>query len=290
MTPAPAILAAALILLPSGSSGRSEEDPRVRQPQAPRIVEDLAGRVEDRTGLPAGNPADPPEEYKAYCFALLTARTTSNEAFVNSVSAGVTYAHLFQQPEEHRGQVVRFQGRLKRIRKFSAPELIRSEVSWIYECALFDLRNYGAHPQFAVVTELPSGVPVAEEMDLPVSVYGYFFKRWRYLAGDGWRDAPLLIGRTLQVAPGAAIPGKNIPESFGRDLVIGALILLGVTIALIIGLSYWYRRGDRRLKSIVDISGRLELCPPKHDECGSPIDTSCVDSFEEVTGHERREH
>jgi hypothetical protein len=66
------------------------------RPLAPRLVDDLAGRVEDRKPLPEGNPSDPPEEYKAYCLTLLTAKTNSVEAFANRARHGVAYVDLFE--------------------------------------------------------------------------------------------------------------------------------------------------------------------------------------------------
>src|SRR5262249_39498868 len=158
-----------------------------------------AGRVIDRRPIPSEDRIDPPEEVKAYCLALTTAHATSSEAFANSARRDLTYAHLFEEPEKYRGEVVHYQGRLKRVRQFDAPEFIRDYLPVIYECWLFDLKVYGANPLGVLVTELPRGVPVKEQLDIPVTVDGYFFKRWRYQAGDGWRDAPLLIGRTLRI-------------------------------------------------------------------------------------------
>ncbi len=236
-------------------------------PRAPSFVEDLAGRVADRTGLPTADPADRPEEYRLYCLTLNTARAASIEAFANSTLHGVTYAHLFEQPDKYRGEVVSYQGRLKRVRKFDAPDPLKAEISSIYECGIFDLNRYGANPIIAIMTELPPNVPVAEELDIPVSARGYFFKLWRYKAGDAWRDAPLIIGRTVQLAPGAQwSTTEDVNTSFTRDLVIGTIGLFGATIGLIAILGWWYRRGDKRVQNFVDARRRNAVSEPVIEE------------------------
>src|SRR5262249_7032391 len=66
----------------SGSQREVIKPPRPTsdgKPRAPRIVEDLAGRVTDRTPIPETDWTDPPEEAKAYCLALTTAHATSAE-------------------------------------------------------------------------------------------------------------------------------------------------------------------------------------------------------------------
>jgi hypothetical protein len=239
--------AAALSLGTERTPGDAHSDDDLSR--APRVVEDLAGWVEDRTGFPEGDSAYPPDEYKAYCRTLRTARTVSDQAFSNSVNLGITYPHLFEQPEKYRGEVVRYRGRLKRVRTLDAPDLIRSEVPLIHECWIFDLKRYGANPYCAVVTELPAGVRAAEELDVPVTVDGYFFKRWRYKAGDTWRDAPLLIGRTLRLDSGARLAAEKPGEwTFTTEFLVGAFALFGATVGVIIALSWWYRRGDREIR------------------------------------------
>src|SRR5262249_28697678 len=113
---------------PEGSSSGSQSEvikpprpPSDGKPRAPRIVEDLAARVIDRRPIPSEDRIDPPEEVKAYCLALTTAHATSSEAFANSARRDLTYAHLFEEPEKYRGEVVHYQGRLKRVRQFDAP-------------------------------------------------------------------------------------------------------------------------------------------------------------------------
>lgn len=238
-----------------------EDDPTTSQPQprAPSLAADLNGRVQDRTGIPGGDLTDLPEEYKAYCLALNTARTASNEALAASAQTDVSYAQLFANPERYRGQVIRFRGRLKRVRSMDPPAFLRDEVPLLYECGIFDEKRFGDHPMMAVVTELPPGVVVADDMEIPITIDGYFFKLWRYRAGDAWRDAPLLIARTIRPDPGTrSANADDTNHAFTRELVIGAIALFGLTVGLMIALSWWYRRGDARVRERMVARRRLE--------------------------------
>jgi hypothetical protein len=180
---------------------------------------------------------------------LNTARTTPTDVLARGARSDVSYPQLFADPEEFRGQVINLRGRLKRVRAMPAPSFIREDISTIYECGIFDARRYGDHPLIAAITELPADVEVSDDMEIPVEIDGYFFKIWRYRAGDAWRDAPLLIGRTLRVEPGAALQkSADTSTTFSKDLVIGSLLLFGITIGAISALSWWYRRGDSRIR------------------------------------------
>lgn len=212
---------------------------------APRVDPDLLAGVEDQA--PVRSADQNPDEVRAYIYLLVQARATSAEALARSARRDLTYAHLFEEPGKYRGQVVHFAGRLKRLRRFDAPAFAAHQgVPVIYEGWIFD-DLYHRHPFCVVLTDLPPGIPVGERIDYPVSVDGYFFKRYRYRAGEGWRDAPLLIGRTLHLQPAPGAAGNE--WSATNDLAPAILGLLAGSGLLVLGLGWWYRRGDRRLRS-----------------------------------------
>jgi hypothetical protein len=219
--------------------------------QAPDIREDLVGRVTDGTPIPDAIENDLSPEVLAYSRALIAADTTSETAFANSARRDLTFAHLFEEPAQYRGQVVHYEGRLKRVRKFDAHKYVREgfDIPFIYEGWIFDLRMHGANPMCVVFTRLPPGVPVKEELDIPAAFDGYFFKRYRYQAGDGWRESPLLIGHTVVAEKSAATIAKDTGFAFSTTLLTIFLGLLLLTAGLTVGLHWWYRQGDRRLRS-----------------------------------------
>ena len=89
---------------------------------------------------------------------------------------------------------------MKRLRHFEAPAFIWSQgVRDRYEGWIQNPKLYGKDNTVCVVfTDLPPGLKPAEELDVPVSVEGYFFKIYRYqTTGSWWRDSPLVIAHTL---------------------------------------------------------------------------------------------
>ena len=243
---------------PDKEEARPEpEQPAPPRELAPNIVDDLRGRVEDRTPIDYWLQNNPTEEAKAYCQALIAANQTSAKAFANSARHDVTFAHLFEEPEKYRGQVVRFEGRVRRVRRFDPPNEVKGDVFGInnlYEAWIFDPEIHGANPVCLVFTQLPSGVRVKEDMEVPVAFDAYFFKRYRYKAKDGLHDCPLFIGHTLTVRKVSTAASDSVVRSissFTTSLVIAVLLMFLGTVGLAVLLSWWYRRGDRRIHRLL---------------------------------------
>ncbi len=180
----------------------------------------------------------------------------------------VTFAHLFEEPAKYRGQVIHVEGRLRRVRRFDVPKFIQDSygIRDLYEGWLFEPEVYGANPRCVIFTKLPEGVEVREETDHRVAFDGYFFKRYRYQAGDGWRNAPLFIAPTLTVAASpSATDGSRL--SIGT-LATGFVGLIVATAATALVLGWWYCRGDRRLRARLRQGGRLKNL----DTVGGTID------------------
>ncbi|HEV3258223.1 MAG TPA: hypothetical protein VG013_15170 [Gemmataceae bacterium] len=205
-------------------------------------------------------------EFKAYCDALITAHYTPQEAFANSARRDLAYVHLFEQTHLYRGTVVHQEGRLKRLRKFDAPDFTWSQgVRDVYEGWLFDPKIRGANPLCVYFTDLPPGLKVGEEIEHRVSFDGYLFKRFRYKADDGHlHECPLLIGHTV-VLQGAE---TGAPESLSQMFIWSFLGLLGLTVAVVVGLASWYRRGDRQVRTRVIEASAGKLSGPAFEEGG----------------------
>src|SRR5262249_16470951 len=68
--------------------------------------------IEDSQPIAVGTP-----EATAYSNALAMAYYTSNRAFEKVARKDLTYAHLFNSPARYRGEVVRVEGRLRRVNR-----------------------------------------------------------------------------------------------------------------------------------------------------------------------------
>jgi hypothetical protein len=215
--------------------------------KAPVIDRDLLTGIVDRA--PMQNREENHFEAFAYSYLLIQAHKTSLQAFARSARRDLTFAHLWEEPAKYRGQVVHIEGRLRRLRRFDAPRQAADEgVPTIYEGWIFG-DVYNSNPYCVIVTEIPSSIPVREKIDDRwVAFDGYFFKRYRYQAGDSLREAPLLIGRsmTLRSAPAEA---EESPWSVSNLLGPAILASILATVLLVIGLSLWFRRGDRQFRS-----------------------------------------
>ncbi len=190
-------------------------------------------------------------EEDAYNGTLVLAHRADAAAFDAAARGDLTYVQLFREPARYRGQVVRVEGRMKRVRRYDdPPEKAREAgVAHLYEGWLFN-DDFGINPVCCVFTELPPGLRVAETMEERVRFAGYFFKRYRYKAGDTpgpneWRDAPLLVGKVVAVLPRAAAAP---PAEWGRPLLPLFLALVAGTVLFVVSLTLWLRRGDRRVR------------------------------------------
>jgi hypothetical protein len=238
-----AALAVLVTLPPDGVPVGMEVDPN--RPWAPPIDAEVLAGIEDKA--PIRNADENLFEAEAYNYVLVQANRLSREAFAQSARRNVTFAHLFEEPSDYRGQVIHVEGQLRMLRKFKPPRLAANEgVKDLYEAWIFDA-VHDRYPYCVVFTELPEGLTPSERMNHHVKFDGYFFKRYRYQAGDGWRDAPLLIGHTVALYDPPAVAEADSPL-YGAFLPI-FLGGLAATIMLAAGLTSWFRRGDRRVRS-----------------------------------------
>src|SRR5439155_16290416 len=240
------LTAAALLQAGAGFSLWSglPENPSSEDSKVPPLVN--LESVEDKTPIRSG------EEGLAFCEALVKAHKTSNQTFQNSVTRGLTYANLFLESKLHRGKVVHFEGRLKRLSRFEPPEETKLDgVTDQYEGWIFDPDNYGANPVYVIFTDLPAGLEPGDKLDVRLSFDGYFFKRDRYKAADTWRDAPLLIGHTIVVKQAPVKADAEEGGFFSGFMAVTFLALLGCVFFLAFALTIWYRRSDRLVQKRV---------------------------------------
>jgi hypothetical protein len=150
------------------------------------------------------------------------------------------------------------QGRLQRLRRLDVPQFMKARgIKVLYEGWI----GQGHRRASCVVfTELPTGFQVGEEVDYPVVFKGYFFKKWRHHTQEGDRFSPLLVGRTIE-RPGKQA-SSGLAGSMSTGFVVGITGLIGGTIFLVVGLGWWFRRGDRRLqRKLAELHGQPFLEP-----------------------------
>lgn len=226
------------------------------------------GRIRDRRGLFNGDP-----EIEDYAEVLALAHFTSAAAFAKAARHDVTYTHLFNEPEQYRGQVIHIAGRLVKLARFDPPPEARGRgVGDLYEAWIMT-DAYGENPACIAFTDLPAGLKADAERkyNIEVSFDGYFYKRYRYKAYDTkkanqFRDAPLLIGHTLNGKFGPGAEDEAATENWGQNLIWVFLGVVGGALLGVFGLTCWFRYHDRRVRHRISASRHTEFVPPDEGE------------------------
>jgi hypothetical protein len=225
---------------------------------APKVF--LIGVQDSRPVLSGG------KEEEAYCELLLLASKVSAKAFAKTARKEVSYPQMFEQPAEYRGEVVHYEGQMLRLRVLDAPDKVREKgLEKMYEAWICDGKTYGAHPLCAIFLDLPAGMQIGDKVNYWVTFDGYFFKKYRYQGGNGWYDAPLLVGRSPVVRKnnmGSVADNVTIPQS----MVFWFFGLVAGTVVLVVGLGWWYRRGDRKVRNRLAAARPLEFTDMPADE------------------------
>src|SRR5262249_2178178 len=176
-----------------------EQHPAVVAPAAPEATglnKALLRFIED--DAPPRNDDENPDESRAYDYVVRYAKDVPLASFKDAARTDVTFAQLLgSEANKFRGEVVHVQGRLKRIRDIGpTPALEADGLKHLYEAWIFS-EAYRGYSYCCLLTELPTNIPVGEELNEKVSFDGYFYKIYRFRAGDTTRRAPLMIGRSI---------------------------------------------------------------------------------------------
>lgn len=223
------------------------------------------GFIRDRHGIYNGDL-----EYEAYWQTLVLAHYTSANAFAKAARRDVTYVHLFNEPEHHRGEVVHVSGRLIRLSAFDPPTEARAAgVARLYEGWIMT-DNYGENPVCVAFTDLPSGLTVDNQRKYndKVGFDGYFYKRYRYKAGDSkkaneFRDAPLLVGHSPTGQFGSAVADDE--DNWGHNLIWVFLGVVGGALVGVLVLTAWFRYHDRIVQRRLRASREPAFLPPSEE-------------------------
>jgi hypothetical protein len=131
---------------------------------------------------------------------------------------------------------------------------------------------FGENPVAVAFTDLPPGLTVdnRRKYNEPVSFDGYFYKRYRYEAGDKkkaneFRDAPLLIGHTLTGRFESGGASNNESDGWEHNLIWLFLEVVGGAALGLLALTVWFRYHDRRVRQRIRASRNVEFVPPSEE-------------------------
>jgi hypothetical protein len=207
--------------------------------------------VED--DAPVRGEAENPQEHEAYNAVLLHARRFPAAELEAAAEKGVSFRDLVAPVRrDFRYKLVYFEGRLARLRKLTPTRVLaEAGVTALYEGWVFPAG--GSDPLCVLVTDPPPGVEPTGDLvpRRPVAVAGYSFKLIRYesRAADPKhpdrsvvRKAPLLMARGFTLLPE---PPADTRQPWRTGFVPGVAAVVGGVVAVLVGLTVWFRHGDR---------------------------------------------
>jgi hypothetical protein len=199
------------------------------------------------------------EEVAAWNRVLLHARRFLPEDLERYARWDVSFADLFLDARrDFKLDLIGFEGRLIMLNAVKpGRKLEAAGIETVYEGWLVPRDEPRGNPVCVVFTDPPEGVEATGRVNKWVSFAGFSFKLMRYESGERDKDdpsrkvvkrAPLLLGRAVIPRPD---PDGPTPVSW-RAFANGATaIILGV-LAVAGGMTWWFRRGDRRAKQELD--------------------------------------
>jgi hypothetical protein len=217
-------------------------------------------------------------EHDTYCALALHTSMFTNEELLAAARKDVSYSDLMVKNdvlrEDIRFELVRFDGRLKRLKQIGTfPELREAGLTNLCEAWVFP--DGESNPICVLLNECPAGVePNLEyEKSLPVTVAGYFFKITQYESNRPnsknpgkpvYQNAPLLVGQTLQMNEPKPSPSAGLPALLPVVIVSAALLLF-----IILGLTFLLTRSDKGYRRYAEIQQTNPFVDPPSPPQGS---------------------
>jgi hypothetical protein len=214
------------------------------------------GVILDGKGFFSGKP-----ETEAYNRVVIQSHYTSPRAFRRAARLDLTYPQIFADPATYRGQVVHMAGPLRMLSREKPPQECRAAgVSDLYEAWILneDTREFFCF----LSTELPrsldpylgeEGKKKFKDKIVRVSADGYFFKKFRYKAADSKsntaRDTPVFFGHSLVYTPGPDDTTES--DEWGHGLMAVFIGIVGFAVMVVVGMTWWFRHADRRVRGRV---------------------------------------
>ena len=221
-----------------------------------RILQAMRGKDPS----PLRTDVDDHDEYDAYNELVLHANQFTMAQLQDAARIDVSYGDLFAKTrEDYRFELIAFRGRLKRLRKIESNEFLRERgIAALYEAWV--VPNDENNPVCFLITEKPNGIEPSLDYksSYPVTASGYFFKLLEYESKEPseknkgkflTRRAPLMMGKSLAVGPVEEIDGGGP----WREVFLPALLTsLGLFTIFALGVTWYFRRGDRRSIRILE--------------------------------------
>lgn len=204
-------------------SGRTERQATEQQAIQKEIVIDLSVLEEFQDHTP-----DIPEEPFRYLVRLCS--ELEPEDLEPYARPDFTYRDLFEKSHDFRGQVLRFRGRVRRVREVPAPVGADYGVDRYYECWVFT-SEAGRLPYCVISVHPPDGIPVAERINLPCEVTGIYLGWWKHETAERkLLSSPIVVTPRIRRVELKIEPMDGLGHWVGAGIAL--LILAGLAVVL----------------------------------------------------------
>ena len=178
-------------------------------------------------------------ERPAYDAILAKARNTPLAELEPLARKDVPFAVLMLDADRFRGELLTIEGDIRRLNRLAVPSdestTVESFEAWLFTT------DSGLNPYRVVLTSLPDGVSLGDDLNPPIRarITGYFFKRYSYATANDFHTAPLLLAKTLTPLAGsksAAAPRSNNSRSLTLLAigVLGTFVIVGLAVKIVV--------------------------------------------------------
>lgn len=210
---------------PADSKPDSNPDDETSDRYFPGVKPELLGAIRDDTTFRY--------QESAAWFNLLSVLEKTDDATLRKASTGrVSFAQLFKQSNDYRGELVTLAGTIRRAHSLPAPKneygIERYHQMWLQPS---DNRK---SPIVIYCLELPEAFPTGMEISEEVELTGFFFKRWAYKAQDALRTAPIVLSRTVDWHEEKSHAGSAPMDALSLSLIFGVAALFAIVAVIYI--------------------------------------------------------
>jgi hypothetical protein len=199
-------------------------------------------------------------ESTAYSTLLQRARDTPAAELAAKSRRDVFFANLWGQPQHFRGVPIHLEGTAKKILTHEVGATM-SPRGRLYEVWFYSDENRSS-PYVVTIEDPPTGLAVGYELNQRVTVDAYFLKLLLYQAGDGFRAAPMLVGR-MHWTPAPVVATSPIADlnKFTRQNVIAIVVtlLMGYIVIRVI---FQFRKAMAPIRRPLNSGSFSEGLPP----------------------------
>lgn len=255
----PVLIGKSVTLLPAALSAPRDQTSKLNSDNGPiNIDKNLKVYRSIKDDARVGTGSENWEEAVAWNRVLLHARRFTPEELESNARTDLKFADLFEAiRKDYKLQLVKFEGRLLMVRKMELSQKLKSAgVEAAYEGWLAPKDEPRGNPVCVVFTDpLPDGIEPGR-VNKWVSFAGYSFKLMHYESGELKADdpnrhvtkrAPLLLGRAIVPQP-QLDPDRPSSISWSSFVQTSLIVIFGL-IGIGLGLTWWFRHGDKQAKS-----------------------------------------